>query len=369
MKQFREYRWFLALFFVLLAALGTLEHTKVRIPNEHYAVMLDASRRTEAAFSAIKNEKIARGFAIDPISDPNQTGMIGEAYTEITTTLGSLESKRSAVNPNNAAMITDMLLTCGVQSGDLVAVNLSSSFPGLNTAVLCSLDAVGAQGIIINSVGASTYGANLPEFTWLDMEHLLLKQGFIQNHSQWFSLGGAGDIGKEIPEDVKQTIIQRLTGYGLQFLYKENLSDNLEIRKQIYQTAPIPSDSNSSSPVCFINVGGNLLSFGEGSDMVSSKNGILLPKNGPISSKNSDTDGLIPYFLSNGVPVIHLLNLKSLLPEYGLPYDPAPLPAVGEGEVYTKWHYNRPLAFFLALIAAVLFFKAVKSKPRRKMPL
>lgn len=369
MKQFREYRWFLALFFFLLAALGTLEHTKIRIPNEHYAVMLDASRRTEAAFLAIKQKKLDLGFSINPLLDPNQTGMIGEAYTEITTTLGSLESKRSAANPNNAAMITDMLLTCGVQSGDFVAVNLSSSFPGLNTAVLCSLDAVGAQGIILNSIGASTYGANLPEFTWLDMEHLLLKQGLIANHSQWFSLGGAGDIGKEMPEDVKKTIIRRLTGYGLQFLYDENLSENLERRKQIYQTALSVSDNTSDFPVCFINVGGNLLSFGEGSDMVNAQNGIFLPESRRISSLKSKQDGLIPYFLFNGVPVIHLLNLKSLLSDYGLPYDPSPLPAVGEGEVYTKWHYNRPLAFFLALIAAGLLLKAVQSRPHRKIPL
>lgn len=362
MKQIREYRWFLALFFFLLFAVGLLEHTRTRIPKEHYEVMLDAAQRTERAFSAVKQEKLTQGFALSPVDDPNQTGLIGEAYSEITTTLGSLEAKRSAINPNNAAMITDMLVTCGVKSGDTVAVNLSSSFPGLNTAVLCSLDAIGAKGIIINSVGASTYGANLPDFTWLDMEHLLLTQGLIQNHSQWFSLGGTGDIGKEMPEETKAAIVTRLTGYGLEFLYYEDLNENLQVRKTIYQTAAAPDN-----PTCLINVGGNLLSFGEGSDMVSSQNGILLPEQ--LHRSQTKQNGLIPSFLAEGIPVIHLLNLKSLLSDYGLPYDPSPLPTAGEGDVYTEWHCNQTLAFVLFVASLALFLKAIHSRPRRTIPL
>lgn len=364
MKILREYRWFFALFFFLLAAAGLLEATKVRIPKPHSDILLDAAERTQQAYSAIKQEKLARGFSIDPLLDPNQTGLIGEAYTEITTTLGSLEAKRSATNPNNAAMITDMLLSCGVKKGDTVAVNLSSSFPALNAAVLCSLDAIGAHGIVINSIGASTYGANLPDFTWLDMEQLLRKQGLLTNHSQWFSLGGAGDIGKEMPEDTKRVILERLTGSGLQLLYYENFPENIAARKEIYLSQ---AKERSSFPVCFVNVGGNLLSFGEGSEMVSTQTGILLPESSGRSHHSGN--GLIPYFLSENIPVIHLLHLKTLLPAYGLPYDPSPLPAVGEGDVYTEWHYSKATAALLSLTALLLFCKAVRSRPRRKIPL
>ena len=372
MKSFKQYRWFAALFFFLLTAVCLLEHTKIRTPKEHFPVMLDAACRTEKAIEAIKKERLIRNLPLNPFDDPNETGIIGESYTEITTTLGSLESKRSAANPNTAAMVVDMLTRCGISEGDPVAVNLSSSFPGLNTAVLCALDAMKLNGIIINSVGASTYGANLPDFTWLDMEHLLLEQGMITNHSRWFSLGGSDDIGKEMPEEITSAIIKRISGYGLEFLYYENLSENLAARKTIYRNeVNAVSEISKNLPACFINVGGNLLSFGEGDDMVSSQNGILLPQKNSAGTQNKKTasGGLIQYYLSENVPVIHLLNLKTLLPAYGLPYDPSPVPAAGNGLIYTEWHYNRGLALFFLAGALIILKKAVHSRPHRKMPL
>lgn len=377
MKMLKQYRWFLALFLFLLFSVCLLEQTKTRTPKESYSVMLDAAVRAETAFAAIREERLARGLPISPSDDPNQTGIIGESYTGITTTLGSLESKRSAANPNTAAMLADMLVQCGVKSGDPVAVNLSSSFPGLNTAVLCALDAIGARGIIISSIGTSTYGANLPEYTWIDMEQVLWDHKLITNRSQWFSLGGTDDIGKEMPEETKAAIIERLTGYGLEFLYYENLNENIEVRRKIY--------SREGTAVCFINVGGNLLSFGGGPEMVSAESGILLPgtpdsgasarklPERPFPAFSADTgeeqQGLIPLYLADGIPVIHLLNLRTLLPAWGLPFDPSPLPAAGEGDVYTGWQYNLPLAAGLLLLSLVLFYQAVRSRPRRKIPL
>ena len=173
-RHLKRYLWLLAPLFMLLASLLLIRQTRTREPKSHYDVMTDAAERADAAFQAIREERLLRGHAISPIDDPNRTGLVGDSYTEITTTLGSLPSKRSAANPNIAAMIVDMLTQCGVKAGDPVAVNFSGSFPGLNASVLCALDAMGAKGIVISSVGASTYGANLPDFTWLDMEEALL---------------------------------------------------------------------------------------------------------------------------------------------------------------------------------------------------
>lgn len=369
MNLIKKYKWFIAVFCVLLLSLFLMEQTKTRIPKEDCSVMLEAAKRAEAAFAAIKEEKTARGYSISPVDDPNQTGMIGESYTEITTTLGSLESKRSAANPNNAAMLVDMMIQCGVKSGDPVAVNLSSSFPGLNTAVLCALDAIGAKGIIMNSVGASTYGANLPDFTWLDMEEVLLDRGLISNHSQWFSMGGAGDIGKEMPDEVKEAIISRHTKRGLTFLHYEDLAENLTARRAIY-AKQCKAISGEASPVCFINAGGNLLSFGGGTEMVSAHNGIIRPGTiRPNSVSEKEKSGLIPLFSQDRVPVIHLLNMKTLLPAYGLPFDPSPMPAAGEGDVYMKWHYNVPFSCILLAASLFLFYQAVRRHPRRKIPL
>lgn len=187
--KLKNYWRFLAVFLFLLVSLLILEQTKTLARKDNWPVMLNASRRMEVAMEAVREEKLNRCYKISPIDDPNQTGMIGEPYTEITTTLGNLEAKRSTANPNTAAMVVDMLTQCGAEKGDTVAVNLSSSFPCLNLAVLCALDAMELKGIVINSVGASTYGANLPDFTYLDMEHFLVERQYLSNHSTFFSLG------------------------------------------------------------------------------------------------------------------------------------------------------------------------------------
>lgn len=354
--KLKLYWRFILIFFFLVCSMLILEQTKSLSVRENQTVMLDASRRMEQALAALREEKLSRGFKISPIDDPNQTGMIGESYTEITTTLGNLESKRSTTNPNTAAMVADMLTQCKVKRGDTVAVNLSSSFPCLNIAVICALDAMEVKGIIINSVGSSTYGANLPDFTYLDMEHFLLAHQYLSNHTSFFSLGGQDDIGKEMPQDIKDAIISRLTGYGYQFLYYENLEENTKVRHSIYES--------NESPVCFINAGGNLLSFGGGAELVSAANGIIRPGQSKVKG-----GGLIPLFLNEGIPVIHLLNMKGLLPSYGLPFDPSPVPPAGEGGVYESWQYNRLLAFILLVIAILLLIWTARNFPHRKIPL
>lgn len=377
METLKKYYRFLIVFVFLLFSLLLLEQTKTTVQKDDYLLMADAANRAAAAFQALKEEKLARGYSISPVDDPNQTGMIGESYTEITTTLGSLESKRSAANPNNAAMVVDMLRQCGVKEGDTVAVNFSGSFPGLNTAVLCALDAVGANGIVISSVGASTYGANLPDFTWPDMEQVLLEKGLIQNHSQWFSMGGSGDMGKEMPSEQKEAIVSRLTGCGLTFLSYEDLDENLAARRKIYESGQgtghtpegTPEEAErSASVVCFINAGGNLLSFGGGAEMLSAGNGILKPGTKETASADKGS-GLIPMFLREGVPVIHLLNLKALLPEYGIPFDPSPMQPAGVGNVYYTEQYNVPLACLLTVLSLLLFFRAVRHHPKKRVPL
>ncbi len=345
----------------LAAALFLLEKTRFRSEKPHAALMREASERTAWAFAAVKEERLRLGLEISAADDPNLTGMVGYDFTEITTSHGNLEAKRSTANPNTAAMITDLLVRCGVKEGDCVGVNLSSSFPCLNIAVLCSLDTLGARGVIINSIGASTYGANIPEFVYLDMEHLLLRKGLVRNHSEWFSMGGDYDIGYSMPDqELAAGIRERIQSYGLPLLWYRDLEENLKVRRQIYSDGC----GGTENMRCFINVGGNILAFGGGDGLITARSGILRP-----GRKTAEGTGLIPGYLNRGIPVIHLLNMNSLLPENGLPFDPIPLPAPGEGEVYYEQRYRTGLLFLLsagALLYLVLLFRCF---PRRHIPL
>ena len=315
-------------------------------PRLEFDRMLDAANRAQRVFQAVKEEKQRRGFPIQPLEDLNETGLIGDSFTSITTTLGNLEAKRSSINPNAAALVVHLLYDAGVRPGDRIAVNCSGSFPALNLSVLCAMDAMELEGIVFSSVGASAYGANLEEFTYPDMEHFLFSQGYLQRKSYSVSFGGANDQGLEFSEEVKAKIHTRLTSLGYPVWEMEDLEENIQARMERY--GPV---------VCFVNVGGNLVSTG-GSAAYDSGSGLLW--------ESSDQKGLIGQHLAQNVPVVHLLNLKKLFPQYGLPVDPVPTPQPGEGTVYYERTVFLPLVWGTLAAGTLMVLWAVKGNVKRR---
>lgn len=123
--------------------------------------------------------------------------LIGPEYSLITTTLAPKEAKQLSTHTDFAAVCVEWLLQAGVRKGNQIAVNLSGSFPALNIAVLSAVKAVGAEPVITSSVGASTWGANDPRFTWLDMEkdcrRLVFLPGGLSRHRRagWATVAAA----------------------------------------------------------------------------------------------------------------------------------------------------------------------------------
>ena len=328
---------------VLLLGWGLLGATKSTVPAADYGQKLRAAEMTQACLEEIRQLKEERGVPISSVNDINDTGVVGQDYSFITTTLGNLEAKRTSTNPNMAAMVVDMFHELGLQPGDKVAVNCSGSFPALNIAVMCAVEVMELDPMLMTSFGSSTHGANDPELTYLDMEYDLLQKGLLKHKSDYFSIGGREDVGAEMPEAVVNEIVDRLTGYGYTFFYHDGLLDNIRERYEMYRAF--------GDVKCFINVGGNDVSFGNSKVIVYSDGGILshLPE-------NDHSTGLVQLFLAEGTPVIHLLNIKSLATAYGLPIDPVPLPEPGEGGVYYTDTYRKELAWGTLAAAAVVFY-------------
>jgi len=335
---------------VLLLTCLLLEITKKTVPAADYQEKIDAAQRTADCLAFIREEKERRGIPLSAADSLNSTGLVGEEYTAITTTLGNLEAKRTSVNPNMAAMVVDMFHELGLQAGDKVAVNCSGSFPALNIAVLCAIDTLSLDPIMISSFGASTYGANSPDFTYLDMENALYQAGLLSHRSAWFSAGGMEDMGREMAEDVRTAVIQRLEGLGYAFFEDDDLLHNIRDRYGLY--------NSYGNIACFINVGGNDASFGDSSVIVHADGGILTA----LPDKDRST-GLVQLFLRDHVPVVHLLNVKSLAAAYGLPVDPTPVPTVGEGGVYFTTEWRRGIAV-VGLLAALLALCCARRKSR-----
>ncbi|OQX85874.1 hypothetical protein B6D60_07145, partial [candidate division KSB1 bacterium 4484_87] len=70
------------------------------------------------------------------IFDPNRTNLVGREYSPITTTLGDLIAKRTATNPDFAALLVRWFHELNLSPGDVIAVGSSGSFPSLTLATL-----------------------------------------------------------------------------------------------------------------------------------------------------------------------------------------------------------------------------------------
>jgi hypothetical protein len=352
-KQYKDF-FLLLLALIFLFINYYLKPQKMKIKNKYYAEMLIAAQKNQLLQDEISKERLRRGIAIDKNLDENETGVIGLEWSGITTTLGEIEAKRVSTNPDFAALLVKIFKEQGLKKGDVIAANFSSSFPALNLAFISAADTLGLKTIIITSIGSSTYGANIEDFTYLDMENYLYSKKLITNKSVGYSLGGAGDIGKEFDKDLVEKIKNRIDNYNLEFFYEENFEKNLENRYEFYK---IKASNNIRA---FINIGGNLLSLGKNTDIIDNQK-ILLSKSTPFKT------GLVGKFLKDDIPVFYLLNIKSIALYYNLEYDSNKFSEIGISSIYyisskNFWNYVIIIIFSLFILTHLILSKLKKYK-------
>lgn len=344
--------------------LAGVEYLKEIQKDPLFSDKLAAAKMMQKAIGVIKKEGLQMGIAIDRQLDPNETGIIGAEYTGLTTTLGSLSAKRTSTNPNFAGVIVEMLLKAGAKMEDAVAISFSGSFPALNIAVLSAVYVLKLKPVIISSVGASMYGANHPQLTWLDMELILKKNGIFPYISEAASLGGitetkGGLNGKGIGvglEAIRRNGVSYLDEKG-----KKTLKDDIERRLAIYDKA-----LGGRKPAIFINIGGTLTSLGNCPEAYSLSTGLI----SKVPSSNHPERGIIFRMSERGIPIIHLLDIKKIARRYGLPVDPIPVPGIPSGAIMKPQHYSRPVAvcglLLLCLIMAALCNNKVNTLLKHK---
>lgn len=252
--------------------------------------------------------------------DPNQTGLIGLENSPLTTTLGNLQAKRTATNPELAALLVHLLKKAGVKRGEVVALGASASFPSLIVASYCAARALDLELLAIVSVGASQWGANHPEFSWLDMEDCLRQHGFTRHRLLAVAWGGEDDSGKEYPEEVRKRLQALARKLGLQFLPAGSLEVRVRQHLDLFLAA-----AGQSKIKAFINIGGSSVNLGADSSVLELQPGLTRVRKIPPAPRR----GLIQEMARRGIPVIHLLNIRKLAEIYGLPWDPKPLPPAG----------------------------------------
>lgn len=333
-----------------LFAFIAVENSKIDVEQDWYAEKLEAAHLSQLAANHIKDYRLEKGIFIDAINDPNQTALIGQEYTMVTTDRGYIEAKLSATNPNFAAVIVQLLKDAGVKENDYVAVAMTGSFPGLNISVLAALETLNLQPIIISSVGSSNFGANDPYFTWLDMENLLNEADIFHNRSVAASIGGGSDVGRGLSPKGRELIVNAIKRNNIDFISEKHLEKSIARRMEIYKEI-----TQGQSIKAFINVGGGIASLG------NSINGKIIPPGLTefLPKHNFPVRGVMIQMGQKKIPIIHLLNINQLLTEYGMPESPVPLPEPGIGEIFVQKRYSiivTSIATLLLVIVIVIVY-------------
>jgi poly-gamma-glutamate system protein len=318
-----------------LIAVGVLVATeafKEKIVAPHYEEKLEAARLMQRAMEAIQNHRVRRIGPIDLEADPTNSGMLGLSSSAITTNTGSLEAKRTTLNPNWAAVVVELLHEGGVERGGAIAMGVSGSFPALNLAAFSAAEVLDLDVISIASIGASSWGANIPNLTWLDMERVLGEAGILSTRSVAASLGGTRDRAIGMPKSGRRRLREAIQRAGVPYIETETDLDSIESRMALYR-----EHAGDRYIQAYVNVGGSLASIGPKTVKRLYRPGL----NVRLDPNAVHVDSVMKRFLRDGVPVVNLSKIVPLAELYGLPLEPVALPPPGEGLVYEREGYNR----------------------------
>lgn len=344
-----------------LALVGLLlvQATATREKHPYYEQQVIAARIMEQSSLVLREAKVERGLPIDRELDPNETGLIGDEFTIITTSLGNLEAKRTSTSPSFAALMVRLFSEAGLKPGSSVAIGASGSFPGLIVATLAACEAMDLEPMLFYSVGASMYGANIPEFTFVDMLDALHAHDLLPYEILAISLGSDNDRGDGMffPES-RETMMEIARSASASLILPENNVQSIRERLALY------SEYNQGRlPDVFVNIGGASPNMGNTNASLQFPNGLV--ERAKLSA-NDPERGLIFEYLELGVPVIHLLNIRDLALKSGIAIDPMPFPPIGSEAVYYVTKHNIWLIWMTVLAAlGILVLSRIKVGRRR----
>ncbi len=359
-----DWRVDLAVACVALVGLFCVEHFKIYVPAPHYEEKLEAATLMKKGMNVIDHYRMKH--ISDENTDDDQThiagdtnnekaemksGLIGIPFSPITSIISHREYKQITINPNWAAVMIDFYKQAGVKKGDTIAAGFSGSFPALNLAVLAAAEIMQLKVIGINSVAASSYGANIPELSWPDMNRILNEEGIISTHSVAASLGGGQDIGSSIKAEGIQLLKNIISRNKLEFIHTKIELDNLKQRMEIYSKYAGNNDIKA-----YVNVGGGTISAGYSKKFF--KQGL----NKVMSEPTLGFDNVMIRFAKKSVPVIHIRHIRKLCQASNMPCELNKIPAQGQGVIFGSYKYNQLLVISVLIFICVLLLVLVKTE-------
>lgn len=285
-------------------------------------------------------KQIQAGVELSEDTDRLRTGFIGMGWSPLTTTLGGLEAKRTSANPLWATQFLDWFDDLGLRAGDKIVVYSSSSFPAMLFSAIAAAESRQLEILLAVSLGSSTWGANRPEFTWIQMSDVLREGGYIKTRPAFYTLGGAGENGREFSSDIARTLAEMSEREGTPLVTSETLEGI--IRYKLDKLIEF-------QPKLFISIGGSNANLGDSIDAPDIPNGLLQPKNAVAYP----ADGVIAGALSAGIPAMNILNIKKLAFECHIPWD---------AYSFAKVRYS--ISPWVALLGLLVFFTILRTHKR-----
>ncbi len=324
-------------------------------PRQHAVESLarQAADRAATMMDSLKAERLRRGVPLEPALDPGLTGLVGAPMSVVTSRPADLRSKQTSVNPNFAAAVVSMLTAAGVQRGDVIAIGWSGSFPALNLSVAAAVETLELEPLIIASAASSQYGANFPNFMWLDMERCLRDQGLLRCQSAWLSMGAGADRGLGLSDDGRLAIEQLAARHGVPMLRSDSREAAIEDRMQRYQQLAVDRPIRA-----YINVGGGVASTGGERAKHRFRPGL----NRHVRIDDAKADCVMARFSQQGIPVLHLIEAKQLAARYGMPEAPEQRPAAGGAQLADLTRPSRVSAT-LVLVGLLLGMRSCVLRP------
>lgn len=314
------------------------------------------------SLKTLKDYRLENSVFIDIENDPNETGLIGVPYSLITTDEGDLDAKLTTLDPNFSAVMVDLMYGIKLKKNDTIAVMITGSMPGANIAVLSACKAIGVYPIIISSLGASQWGANQADFTWLDMEAILYKNDLIPSRSIAASIGGRNDMGRLLSPAGRKILTDNIVKHNVLQINEKRLADNIRERLKIYSSY-VPLKQYSA----VVNIGGGVASLGTSFNQRLLPPGIVKRSDIIEIGKNDGIEGAFSKLIKLNITGLHILNIKSLIENYDLPFAPIPNPKIGTGRLYIEERYNLPVvALCLIIISGAVLYVGYQSKKQIK---
>jgi poly-gamma-glutamate system protein len=227
----------------------------------------------------------------------------------MTTTLGSRAAKEVSTNPAWASVIVRLLSNAGVWEGDTVAVLVSASFPALAVATLAALHELGVTPLVMSSLGASSYGANVKGGTWLDWESWIRTAGIMDVRSVLVTPGGEQDAAIGLQEEGLVWLREAARRNGADMMSYASLTEAIAARMRLITSQRLKA---------IVNIGGGHASMGGCSHAASLPVGLWKDASGCSCPDR----GVLTRSAQLGLQVIHLLQVRQLAATYGLDFEP-----------------------------------------------